>query len=39
MTKIFEDHAVATCKDNHSVGHVPIKLSFLFSKFTEKRNN
>ena len=28
--KIFEDHAVGTYQGSHLVGHVPIKLSFLF---------
>ena len=37
--KIFEDHAVGTYQDSHLVGHAPIKLSFLFCKFVEKRNN
>ena len=37
--KIFEDHAVGTYKDSRLVDHVPIKLSFLFCKFIEKRNN
>ena len=38
-TKIFEEHAVGTYTHNHLVGHVPIELSFLFCKFTEKRND
>ena len=38
-TKIFEEHAVGTYTHNRLVGHVPIELSFLFCKFTEKRNN
>ena len=38
-TKIFKDHAVGTYKNSRLVDHVPIKLSFLFCKFIEKRNN
>ena len=37
--KIFEDDAVGTYKNSCLVSRVPIKLSFSFCKFIEKRNN
>ena len=37
--KYLKTMCVGTCKDYRLVGHVPIKLTFLFCKFIEKRNN
>ena len=37
--KIVEDHAIGTYKHSRLVGHVPIKVSLLFCKFIETRNN
>ena len=35
----WEDHVIATYKDSRLVGHVPIKLSFLFCELIKKRDN